>query len=435
MEGDGVMSARAAALTEDPEPAMAHAYKALYVVSLFPCWSETFIVREIQGLMERGADVRIVSLRHPSEALVQSDARGLLDRVSYPPTGPASAASALRELARAPGVHLRILAALAIRLARRPEALAKSLVAWWRTLSLVPRVREVAPDWIHAHWATYPSTSALVLSRALGVPFSFTAHAHDIFVEDHLLREKLAAARFTVTISEFNRDLLARRYGPQSVDRVRVIHCGVRPGELPWRPSGERAPGRLLAVGRLDEIKGFPVLVDACAKLQEAGVAFSLEIVGEGELRASLEERIRALGLGERVRLSGALPQEEVRARLYRASVFVMPSVVASDGNMDGIPVALMEAMAVGIPVVTTRVSGIPEIVTDGSSGRLVSPGDAQGLADAIRGLLDDPDAGRRLATGARETVERHFDATREASRLHGLVSQSLAQAPSWRSK
>jgi glycosyltransferase involved in cell wall biosynthesis len=435
MEGDDLMMATAAALRPIREASAAPAFRVLYVVSLFPCWSETFIVREIQGLMERGADVRIVSLRHPSEALVQSDARALLDWVSYPPRGLSAAAAALRELARAPGLQLGIVAALAARLAGRPKTLLKSLVAWWRTLSLAPRVRDLAPDWIHAHWATYPSTAALVLSRGLGVPFSFTAHAHDIFVEDHLLKEKLAAARFTVTISEFNKALLARRYGPESVDRVRVVHCGVRPEELPWSPGGDPGARRLLAVGRLDAIKGFAVLIDACGQLRDAGVPFSCEIVGEGELRAPLEERVRRLGLDERVRLSGALPQEEVRARLYGASVFVMPSMVAPDGNMDGIPVALMEAMAAGVPVVSTTVSGIPEIVTDGSSGRLVPPGDDRALAQAIRGLLEDPVAGRRLATAARQTVEAHFDAAREASRLHDFVSQALPQAASRRSK
>lgn len=429
------MTATAAAVSTSPGPEEEASFRVLYVVSLFPCWSETFIVREIQGLVERGADVRIVSLRHPSEALVQADARALLGRVTYPPRGLAEAAAAARELLRSPLSHARLLATIVAGLAARPTALAKSLVAWWRTLALIPRVRAMAPDWIHAHWATYPSTSALALSRALGIPFSFTAHAHDLFIENHLQREKLAAARFSVTISDFNRSLLRRRFGADAVDRLHVIRCGVRPEELPFRHLGEREAGRLLAVGRLDEIKGFDVLLDACARLRDAGVAFSCEIVGEGELRRSLEDRVASLRLEGCVALPGAMAQEEVRARLYRASVFVMPSVVAADGNMDGIPVALMEAMAAGLPVVSTTVSGIPEIVSDGSNGRLVPPRDPAALADAIRSLLDDPEGRRRLAAGARETVERQFNASREASRLFGLVSQALAASRPWRTE
>jgi glycosyltransferase involved in cell wall biosynthesis len=429
------VTASALAVSINAAPEEAAPFRVLYVVSLFPCWSETFIVREINGLIERGADVRIVSLRHPSEALVQADARALLGRVSYPPRGIAEAAAAFRELARSPLPHARLLLKIVRGLAMRPVALAKSLVAWWRTLALVPRVRAMAPDWIHAHWATYPSTSALALAQALGVPFSFTAHAHDLFVEDHLQMEKLTAARFSVTISEFNRSLLRRRFGAEAVERLHVIRCGVRPEDLPFKPEGEREAGRLLAVGRLDEIKGFDVLVEACARLRDAGVPFSCEIVGEGELRSSLEERVRSLRLEGSVALLGALAQEDVRARLYRASVFVMPSVVAADGNMDGIPVALMEAMAAGLPVVSTTVSGIPEIVTDGSNGRLVPPRDPEALADMIRSLLDDPEGRRRLAAGARETVERQFNAAREASRLFGFVSQALAATQAWRSE
>ena len=427
-------SAAAVSMSAPAEQARpARSFRVLYVVSLFPCWSETFIVREIQGLIEMGADVRIVSLRHPSEALVQGDARALLDRVSYPPRGLAEAAAALRELLGKPLSHARLLGGIARALAARPVVLAKGIVAWWRTLALVPRVRAMNPDWIHAHWATYPSTSALGLSRALGIPFSFTAHAHDLFVEDHLQREKLTAARFSITISDFNRSLLQRRFGGGAVERLHVIRCGVRPEDLPFEPLGDREEGKLLAVGRLDEIKGFEVLVDACALLRDSGVRFSCEIVGEGRLRGSLEERIRAHRLFGSVTLPGALPQEDVRARLYRASVFVMPSVVAADGNMDGIPVALMEAMAAGLPVVSTTVSGIPEIVDDGSNGRLVPPRDAAALANAIRSLLDDSVGRRRLAASARETVERQFNAAREASKLFGLVSQALAAPRPWR--
>lgn len=430
MEGE-LMSASLAMVPAVEEPrAAASPARVLYLVSLFPCWSETFIVRELRALMDAGVDVRIVSLRHPFEAFTQSDAQAMLDRALYPPRGLAGAAAALRELARSPRIHARLLGEFFSGLGSRPVSLAKTLVTWWRTLALAPRVRELAPQMIHAHWATYPSTAALVLFRSLGIPFSFTSHAHDIFVEDHLVGTKLRESRFAVTISEFNRALLGRLHGAEAVANLHVVRCGVSPEEITWLPGGSREPGFLLAVGRLDEIKGFGVLIEACGRLRDAGVDFRCEIVGEGALRAALSSDIARLGLEERVRLIGALPQEQVRARLYQASVFVMPSVVASDGNMDGVPVALMEAMAAGLPVVATTVSGIPEIVRDGWSGRLTPPGDSEALASTLRSLLDDAGIRKRLATGARETVERGFNVTIEAGRLRELLEGAIAGPP-----
>lgn len=388
--------------------------RVLYFVSLFPAWSETFIVREVHELLRLGVDVRIVSLKHPVQKMVQSDAQALLDRVVYPQ----GAARAFGELLRHPLRSLREVGGIVARMARHPEALAKSLVVWWRTLGLLPVVRELAPDHIHAHWATYPSTAAMIVSRRLSVPFSFTAHAHDIFLEHHLLEDKMRHAAFGVTISEFNRRYLAERVSPVATQCMRVIRCGVSPREIEFRPEG-RAPGVLLAVGRFDEIKGFRYLVEACKLLSERGLKFECRLIGDGPLREPLQRQIEAAGLGSCVRMLGARPQEEVRRELYRASVFVLPSVVKANGDRDGIPVALMEAMACGAPVVSTRVSGIPELVEDGVGGVLVPPADAQRLAQALEQLLTRPALGPVLARQARRKIESEFDVAKEARKLY----------------
>jgi colanic acid/amylovoran biosynthesis glycosyltransferase len=395
--------------------------RVVYFVSLFPCWSETFIVREIQQLLKLGVDVRIVSLKRASEKLVQSDAQALLDRVLYPVAWPFALARVLSQLLRHPLREVSDLLHLVLKLARHPSALAKSLVVWWRTLGLLPEIRVLAPDHLHAHWATYPSTAALWAARRLRVPFSFTAHAHDIFVEDHLLAEKMYSAAFGVTISEFNRQYLATHASPIALQCLRIVHCGVSPSDFAFRPDGRR-PGFIMAVGRLDEIKGFAHLVDACALLQQRGVAFDCAIVGEGPLRPMLEAMIAAAGLGDRVKLLGARKQEEVRELLSQAAVFVLPSVVTPRGDRDGIPVALMEAMAVGLPVVSTRVSGIPELVVHGSTGLLADEKDAAGLADAIAQLFGDPVAAKAMAAEARRKVEREFDVAREAQKLLAAI-------------
>lgn len=391
--------------------------RVVYFVSLFPCWSETFIVREIQQLLQLGVDVRIVSLKHPSEKLVQSDAEALLDRVLYPVAWPVALMRVLAQLLLHPLRELSDLWRLMRKLAGHPQALAKSLVVWWRTLGLLPEIRALAPDHLHAHWATYPSTAALWAARRLGVPFSFTAHAHDIFLEDHLLAEKMRRAAFGVTISEFNRQYLAKHASPAALDCMRIVHCGVSPAGFAFHPEGRR-PGFIAAVGRLDDIKGFVHLIDACALLQQRGVVFECAIVGEGPLRPMLEARIAAAGLSGRVKLLGARKQEEVRQILSEASVFVLPSVVTERGDRDGIPVALMEAMAVGLPVVSTRVSGIPELVEHGVTGLLAEEKDAAGLAGAIEQLFADPAAAQAMAAQARRKVEQEFDVAREAQKL-----------------
>lgn len=392
--------------------------RVIYFVSLFPCWSETFIVREIVELIKLGVDVRIVSLKHPVEKLVQSDAKGLLDRVVYPKTGLAGFISALTQCFSHPWLLLADLARLIAGLAAHPTAMAKTLVVWWRSLGLIGTLKGLRADHLHAHWATYPSTAAMVCSRRLDVPFSFTAHAHDIFLEDHYLAEKMRRAAFGVTISEFNRNYLATNVSPIARERMRIVHCGVSPRDFAFSPS-KREPGQLLAVGRLDEIKGFRHLIEACRILAERKIAFHCNVIGEGPLRAELEGRIADASLGANVTLLGVRKQEEVRQFLAKASMFVLPSVVTSRGDRDGIPVALMEAMAVGLPVVSTRVSGIPELVEHGVSGLLAEPGNAENLADCIQQMLVSPETALKMAQRARQQVEHEFDIAIEARKLH----------------
>jgi colanic acid/amylovoran biosynthesis glycosyltransferase len=392
--------------------------RVLYFVSLFPCWSETFIVREINELIKLGVDVRIVSLKHPVEKLVQSDAKALLDRVLYPRTGLGSVLGALAQCFANPWLVLSELARLVAGLAGHPAALGKTLVVWWRTLALIDTIRQVRPEHLHAHWATYPSTAAMLCSRRIGVPFSFTAHAHDIFLEDHYVADKMRLAAFGVTISEFNRKYLAANVSPIAMERMRIVHCGVSPRDFVFAPSA-RKPGLLLAVGRLDEIKGFRHLIDACQILASRGVDFQCNVIGDGPLRPELEQRIAGAFLSGKVTLLGVRKQEEVRQFLAEASMFVLPSVVTSRGDRDGIPVALMEAMAVGLPVVSTRVSGIPELVEHGISGLLAEPGDAKNLADCIEQMLVSPETAQRMAVRARQQVEHDFDIAIEARKLH----------------
>lgn len=410
---DGLLGART--VSERPR-------RIVYVVSLFPCWSETFIAREISELISSGVDVQILSLKAPSDKMVQPDAERLLPLVHYPlPTGRA-ALTRLRALGAHPWVTATMAAQLVAALALRPVDLAKSLEALARGAEQMAWIRDFDPDVIHAHWATFPSTVAWGLGRALGKPFSFTCHAHDIFVNDHLLARKIEAARAAVTISRHNVSWLEDHVTPGARDRMHVIHCGVELRELPYRPDG-RKPGFILAVGRLDPIKGFDVLIEAIGELAQQGRSVRCRIVGEGPEEPRLRASVERLGIGEMVELAGAQPQPRVRESLYEASVFVLPSVVTAQGDRDGIPVSLMEAMAAGTPVVSTWVSGIPELIEDGLEGLLVAERDARALAQALGRMLDDRKDAAGMAAAARRKVEREFNVVEEARKLRELLS------------
>ncbi|MBO9661988.1 glycosyltransferase [Dokdonella sp.] len=410
------MSAATRAPTAEP-------LRVLYVVSLFPCWSETFIAREIATLVAAGVDVRILSLKPPSEKLVQPEAVPLLERVQHPARGLGAVAAQLGGWLRHPlafgAAALRIL----WRLRGEPLAAAKSLVALGRGIARLRWIERFDPHVLHAHWATYPSTVAMALAQALDKPFGFTAHAHDIFVDDHLLHEKLSTASIPVTISRYGVDWLSERVTPLARERLHVVHCGVDLPAFAYRREG-RAGDLIAAVGRLDPIKGFDVLIEALALLAADGVRFRCRIVGEGPQQAELEAAIARHGLHDRVELLGARPQADVRALLHEAACFVLPSVVTADGNRDGIPVALMEAMAVGTPVVSTFVSGIPELVADGHDGLLVAERDPAALAAALRRILADAELRDSVARAARQRIEREFDARIEAGKLLDLFRQ-----------
>jgi len=402
--------------------------RVLYVVSMFPCLSETFIVREVEQLIERGVDVRIVSLRHCSESLVQSSAAALMPRVLQPRGWRDSLRGLARTVKARPTRLAACVAGLVAGLWRQPVVLGKSLVALWRTLGMIGAIETFQPELVHAHWATYPSSMAWCLKTLLDVPFSFTCHAHDIFVEDQMLGRKLAEAALAVTISDFNVRYLSECHGTVwAPGQMQVVHCGVDRRRLPDPAQApEREDGLVVSVGRLDPIKGFDVLIRALAQLKGSGIDFRCVIVGEGPLRRSLERLREELGLGACVEMPGALPQEEVQALMARATVFAMPSVVTPEGNRDGIPVALMEAMAGEAAVVSTRVSGIPELVCDGVTGLLVEPHDAQGLGRAMRRLLTDPALRMRLGAAGRERVLSSFEVGDQTERLLLHFSRAL---------
>ena len=396
------------------------------LLSRFPLVTETFILREVIEMERQGQPVRLVPLLRERPATVHREAVPWMRTALHTPfLSPAILAANARALRRTPRLYGGLLGRVLLGTAASPNMLVRTLALFPKCVYLAERLRDEGIGHIHAHFATYPALAAFIVSRLTGIPYSVTVHAHDVFVRRTLLHEKLEAASFVRTVSRFNRHFLSGLY-PDLADQLDVIHVGVDPDAHACAPPVDGAP-RLLCVAALKPYKGLPVLVEACRRLRNDGVSFHCEIVGEGPERRALEAAILRARLQERVRLLGARPQHEVARLLDESSVFVLPSVVAADGQMEGIPVALMEAMASGRPVVASALSGIPELVEDGASGVLVPPGDPERLAEAIRSLLDDPERARRLGQHGRETIRREFRLDETVDRLLERIADNTA--------
>lgn len=392
------------------------------LLSRFPLVTETFILREVEQLERQGQPVRLVPLIRETPAVVHREAEPWVGRALHTPWLSLPMAAALaRALLRRPLRLLGILLRLVFGAAGSPAILWRSLALLPKSVLLAERLESEGVRHLHAHYATHPATVALVASRLAALDFSFTVHAHDLFVDRHLLGWKLRQAAFVRVISRFNHDTIVRLY-PWAAEKLVVVHVGVdAEGRRPAHAATNAGDAPLvLCVAALKEYKGVAVLVEACRHLDAAGVRFRCEVVGEGPLRGELETRIAAAGLSGRVHLLGPRRQDEVARRMAAARVVAQPSVVAADGQMEGIPVALMEALAAERPVVASRLSGIPELVVDGETGLLVPPGDAAALAAALRRLLEDAELGRRLGRGGRQLVGREFS-------LAGTTAELLA--------
>lgn len=401
------------------------------MASRFPAITETFVLDELRELRARGVDLEVLPLFGARGGEVHSAFRELRARTHYHRTFSWELAGAqLHWLRRRPRALLAAWAGALRATAPSPKLLVRAPAVLLKAALVARRIEAMGITHVHAHWATHPALAAWTVRALTGVPYSFTAHAHDLFVDRAMLREKVRDAAFVVTISEFNRRLIEEVCGPGASGKVHVVRCGVDLGA--FAPASRR-PGPVptfACVASLRPYKGHAVLLEAVALLRARGIALRVVVVGDGPLRGDLEARIARLGLGDAVTLRGALPHQEIPAVLAGATAVVLPSVTQSDGQMEGIPVALMEAMAAGIPVISTRLSGIPELVRDGEGGLLVPERDPAALAAAMARLAADPALAARLAAGARRIVERDFDRARNVARLDALLRGAASSGP-----
>jgi glycosyltransferase involved in cell wall biosynthesis len=393
-----------------------------YVVSRFPHVSETFVVRELNAVTDQGGVVtELFSLFPPSRPLVHPSAERWVGRARRP--GPAATLlGGLWGIARHPLRTARVVADV-LRGYRGSGRLLRALAVLPLAFAQAREVRRLRIDHLHAHFASYPALAAWACHRMVGVTYSFTAHAHDIFLDQSMLAGKIREARFVAAISEYNRSFLTR-VEPRAEGKILVVHCGIEPATYPFDPAPIPAAGpiRVVCVASLADYKGQGILIRALSAGGDRLARVDVDLVGSGPMQAELEDLAQSLRLGDRVTFRGGLTEPEVRRELASAAIFVLPSVITPAGRMDGIPVVLIEALACGLPVIASRLSGIPELIRDGSTGTLVEPGDIDGLVTALTELVTDgatvdPAAGRAL-------VEREFDIATIARRLTKLFAE-----------
>ena len=370
------------------------------LVSRFPLVTETFILRELIELERQGQPVRLAPMLREHPEVVHEAAKPWVERALYTPW-----------MFRVPLRTVPLLLRLIRGTVAKPGTLLRTLALFPKSVWLARQLEREGVAHLHAHFATHPSTMALIISKLTGIPFSFTVHAHDIQLDRSLLRWKIREAAFVRSISDFNRRFLEDLY-PEARGKIEVIHVGV---PLP-PPAGAPQPGRMLCVAAHKPYKGLPFLIEACRILRAQGVPYTCDIVGDGPMRPELER----LNHDRVVNLLGARREDEVTRMMAACSLVVLPSIVAPDGQMEGIPVALMEALAMGRPVVSTRIAGIPELVQDG--GILVPPGDARALAHAMRALLEDRRRAAEMGARGRAFVEREFALSACVARLKGRL-------------
>jgi len=403
--------------------------RVAYIANRFPRWGGGWVLNEVRGLTGAGVDLALFSFKPPlAEVAGQPGLESWIARTAYVPRGSSAACwlAGLACLVRSPLGFWRGVAT-AIRLGGRMARGAHLMEIFF----LASRIRRAGARHVHAQHADYLADAAMAAAACLGLPFSFTGHANDLYTNPGRLREKIRAARFVATCTGFNERHLKDLCAGAGLDPSRVwrVYHGVDLARFAARPEPADPAGasRLVTVTRLKEKKGFPWLLDALADLARRGIPFTLEIYGEGDQRRFIERRIDELGLRERVSLMGAIEHERIPGVLAGAGVFVLPCIVLENQDRDGIPNTIIEALATGVPVVSTAISGIPEAVRDGESGLLVPERDAAALAAAIERMMSDGALRARCARAGREIAESLFSIDASGRALADLMRRAVS--------
>lgn len=402
-----------------------------YLLKGYPRLSETFILNEIFQLEQSGLQLEIFALRNPQESHVHETVKKIKAPVTYISDYPwrfwqKFLSANLRLFFSKPLTYLQSLKqAIQYSLQQRDSSPFKRFV---QAAFMVKVHLEKHPSnagggitHLHAHFANDPTSMAYFVQQLSSIPFSFTAHAKDIYTQDQdFLQRKIGAAKFVITCTHYNHQLLTK-LGKDGTP-IHPIYHGIDLDTFKSKPHIQfQATPHILSVGRLVPKKGFLILLDALHILASQGLDFCCNIVGDGPQQAELQQRIDQLGLNGRVNLLGKMSQTTLRTHYETADIMALACQITEDGDRDGIPNVLVEAMAMGIPIVSTNISGIPELVEHNVTGLLAAQKDASGLAQALKNLILQPELGQELAQAGQDKIIGQFNVEANARRVSTL--------------
>lgn len=393
---------------------MSKKLKVAYILSRFPYLTETFILREMLGLRKLGLNVHVFSVLPPLPTPVHEQVQEMMPYVHYSPFL-LSAKLVLAQfyfIFRSPIKYVRALLRAMWQTVREPRVLSRVLIAFPKSVYFTKQMQDLGIDHIHAHFVWINGISARIAHDLTGITFSLHPHAFGLFMRDQeSVRRQLQLANAIVTVSEYHRQYISNLCPRCPPEDIHVVHYGLDPEEFkPAHVPAEDGTVHIISVGSLYEKKGHEYLVDACAQLAEKGYTFRCSIVGGGPLQSALQARIDEHQLHDRILLLGAKKQAEVRDLYCDSDLFALACVVARSGDRDGMPNVLLEAMAMQLPVVTTPVTGIPELIRDGETGLLVPERDANALAGALERLITDETLRHTLGWQGWQAVLAGFD-------------------------
>jgi colanic acid/amylovoran biosynthesis glycosyltransferase len=388
--------------------------KIAYILSRFPTVSETFILYEMIELGRLGVEIEIFPLIHEIGPVTHPEVNALLPRVHYARYfSPDTIRDHLFWLRKKPKTYFETMLRVIAKNFWSPKFLSRAIVVLLLSARTARKIEQLDIELIHAHSATHPTLMAYIVCSLTGIPYSFTAHSSDIYFNQTMLGEKIEHASFVATISEYNRAFLKSIHPNIPTDKIKVIHCGIDPAKF-QKNHVERSSKSLtiICVGRLEKVKGQKYLIETCAQLKERNIDFRCYLVGDGELQSQIQRQINQLDLADFVKILGFQPHHKVVDLLRQADILVLPSI------SEGIPVAIMEAMASGIPVVATSVTGVPELVEDSVTGLLVPSRNSSALTDAILRLYKSPELRLQMGESGRQKVFKDFNLQRSAVML-----------------
>ncbi len=400
--------------------------KIAYIISRFPTLTETFIIREVEEIKRKGIEIEIFSLASVDrQKMIEAGFSELVKDTHYLPY--LFSLQTIQSLFYYLTTRTVTISGIIYKIIKthtgKPGVLIKTLALIPKALTIASILKKRDIRKIHAHWATIPTTIAWLISEINSCEYSFTAHAWDIFKQDVMLGDKIRLARRVITCTKYNKTFLLDKYPGIKPEKIQVIYHGLNLKQFGLRQKNEDSTFTILSIGRLVQKKGFHILLRACAKLIEKDIPFKCEIVYvKGNLEKELFNLHQELQLEEYVHFIPEMPQDMLIDYYYNSDCFVLPSVISDSGDRDGIPNVILEAFAAGLPVISTNVSGIPEVVINNQTGLVVEPNNAEDLANTIEKLYLDEKLRTTLGLKGRQLIEQQFEISTNIDRLLSYI-------------